>query len=106
MNTIDEGLRVVTVPDRIIVSVPLKPYDGIITIVMATDGAVLHDHAWRITLRRAAHTMTLTTQDRHHLHLPLVTTMIPTLQEGHTGAREARREVITERTIDAHTGNM
>jgi hypothetical protein len=100
---IDEGRRAVTVPDHTIANALHKPCDGIITTGMATDGAVLHGHAWRITLLRGAHTMTLT---RHHHHPPLGIMTIPTLQEGHTDAREARREVIMEDTNAARTGNM
>ena len=103
MIMIDEDLRVVTVPDLTIANAPHKLCDGITTTGMATDGVVRHAHAWRITLRRDAHTMTLT---HRHRHLPLGIMTILTLQAGHTDAREARHEVIMEGTNDAHTGNM
>lgn len=103
MNMIDEGLPVVTVLDLTIANAPHKLCGGITTTGMATDGVVLHAHAWRITLRRDAHTMTLT---RRHRLLPRDTMTILILQGDHTDVREARHEVIMEVTTDAHTGNM
>jgi hypothetical protein len=102
MIMIDEGLPVVTVPDLTIANAPHKLCDGITTTGMATDGVVLHAHAWRITHRRDAHTMTLT---RRHRLLPRDTMTTLILQGDHTDAREARHEVIMEGTNDAHTGN-
>lgn len=103
MNMIDEGLRADTVPDHIIASALHKPCDGTTTIVMATDGVVLPDHAWRtILLPHDAHMMTLT---RHRHHPPLGIMMIHTSQVDHMDVRAARREVTTEATNDARTGS-